>query len=44
MQELGILMLFRINKNIKENLKIIGILYVLGAVTGIIINLLRISI
>ena len=35
----GLLMLFRINKNIKENIKIVALLFFLGAVTGIIINL-----
>ncbi len=35
----GLLMLFRINKNVKENIKIVALLYVLGAVTGVIINL-----
>ncbi len=35
----GVLMLFRINKNLKENIGIVALLYVLGAVTGIIINL-----
>lgn len=40
----GILMLFRINKNIKENIKIVMVLYILGAVTGVLINILGISI
>lgn len=35
----GLLMLFRINKNVKENIKIVALLFFLGAVTGIIINL-----
>lgn len=35
----GLLMLFRINKNVKENIKIVTLLFFLGAVTGIIINL-----
>ncbi len=34
----GILMLFRINKNLKENVKIVALLYVLGAITGIIMS------
>ena len=38
----GILMLFRINKNLKENIKIIVVLFTLGAITGIIMNLLDI--
>ena len=40
MQVAGLLVLFRINKNIKENIGIVLLLYVLGAVTGIIINLI----
>ncbi len=35
----GLLMLFRINKNVKENIKIVALLFFLGAITGIIINL-----
>lgn len=35
----GLLMLFRINKNVKENIKIVTLLFFLGAITGIIINL-----
>ena len=37
-------MLFRINKNLKENIKIIGILYAIGAITGIVINIVGIRI
>ncbi len=40
MQVAGLLVLFRMNKNVKENIGIILLLYVLGAVTGIIINLI----
>ncbi len=40
----GILMLFRINKNLKENIKIVALLFILGAVTGIVINLIGITI
>ncbi len=32
-------MLFRINKNLKENIEIVAILFVLGALTGIVMNL-----
>lgn len=39
----GLLMLFRINKNIKENLGIVILLYILGAITGILINLIGVS-
>ena len=34
----GILMLFRINKNVKENIKIVALLYIIGVITGIMIN------
>lgn len=36
----GLLMLFRINKNIKENIGIIILLYCLGSITGIVLNLI----
>lgn len=35
---IGILVLFRVNKNLKENLKILGILYAIGVICGIIID------
>lgn len=38
----GILVLFRTNKNIKENLKITGLLYVTGVLFGIIIDCLAV--
>ncbi len=37
---IGILVLFRVNKNIKENLKILGLLYLIGVVCGIMIDLI----
>lgn len=37
---IGILILFRVNKDIKENLKILGLLYVIGVICGIIIDLI----
>lgn len=40
MRGAGLLVLFRMNKNVKENIGIILLLYVLGAVTGIIINII----
>lgn len=40
----GLLMLFRINKNMKENIGIVALLYFLGAITGIVINLIGITI
>lgn len=36
---IGILVLFKSNKHIKENLKIVGILYTIGIICGIIIDL-----
>lgn len=36
----GLLMLFRINKNVKENILIVELLYILGAITGIIMNMI----
>lgn len=35
----GILILFRVNKNIKENIRIIGLLYVIGVIAGIMLEL-----
>lgn len=37
---IGILVLFRVNKNMKENLKIVSILYAIGVICGIIIDLI----
>lgn len=37
---IGILILFRVNKNIKENLKILGLLYAIGVVCGIFIDMI----
>lgn len=34
----GLLVLFRVNPDKKENLKIVGILYAIGVLTGIVIN------
>ena len=36
----GLLVLFRINKNLKENLKITGLLYAIGVISGIILEIL----
>ena len=35
----GLLVLFRVNKNLKENLSILGILYVVGAISGILLDI-----
>lgn len=37
---IGILVLFKSNKNIKENLKITGTLYVIGVISGFIIDMI----
>lgn len=36
----GLLVLFKVNKNLKENLNILGILYIVGVVAGIVLDLL----
>ena len=35
---IGILVLFRVNKNLKENLKILATLYAIGVICGIVID------
>lgn len=37
---IGILVLFRVNKDMKENFKILGLLYLIGVICGIIIDLI----
>ena len=37
---IGILVLFKSNKHIKDNIKIISILYLIGVISGIIIDLI----
>jgi len=39
---IGLAVLFRVNKNLKENLTIMGILYVVGVVSGVILQQLKI--
>ena len=40
---LGLLVLFRINKNKKENFTILGVLYLIGSLVGLLIDLIGIS-
>lgn len=40
----GLAVLFKINKGIKENLKIVGLLYGIGVISGIVIQLIGITI
>ena len=37
---IGILVLFKVNKKMKDNLKILGLLYVIGVLCGIVIDLI----
>ena len=37
---IGILVLFRVNKDLKDNLKILGLLYLVGVICGIVIDLI----
>lgn len=39
----GVLVLFRVNKNRKENLGIVGLLYTIGVIAGIVLDLLPIA-
>lgn len=39
----GLLVLFKENRNVKENLKIVGILYLVGVISGIILTFLPIG-
>ena len=41
---LGMLVLFRVNKNIKENIKIISIVYGIGVISGILIEAIGLNI
>jgi len=40
----AILVLFRVNKNLKENLSIVAAIYAIGVISGIIIDMLKLSI
>ena len=37
---IGLVVLFKINKGVKENIKIVGLLYLIGVISGIIIQLI----
>ena len=37
---IGILVLFRVNKDLKDNLKILGLLYAIGVICGIVVDLI----
>jgi hypothetical protein len=39
----GVLVLFRVNKDKKENIKILGLMYAIGVVAGIILGFLPIQ-
>ncbi|MBQ9657723.1 MAG: arsenic efflux protein [Clostridia bacterium] len=41
---IGVLVLLRVNKDIKENIKIIGILYFIGVIVGIFLQLINFTI
>jgi len=41
---LGMLVLFRVNKNLKENIKIVGIVYGIGVISGILIEVVGLRI
>ena len=38
---LAILVLFKTNKNLKENLKILALIYFIGAFSGVFINIIE---
>lgn len=40
----GLMVLFRVNKNIKENLKIIGIVYFVGVLVGFLLQVAKVAI
>ncbi len=40
----GLIVLFRVNKHIKQNIQIIGILYAIGVVSGIVLQLIGLKI
>ena len=40
---IGLLILFRVNKNMKSNFAVLGIVYGSGAVIGIICDLLKVT-
>ena len=40
----GLVVLFKMNKGLKQNIKIVTLLYVIGVITGIIIELIGIQV
>ncbi|MNT84977.1 hypothetical protein D3C72_2250830 [compost metagenome] len=40
----GLIVLFRMNKNLKENIKILGLIYVISVFSGIILELIGLTI
>ena len=40
----GLMILFRVNKNIKENLKIVGIVYFIGVLAGFLLQVAKVAI
>ena len=36
----GILVLFKTNKNLKQNIKIVSLLYVIGVISGLILEII----
>lgn len=41
---IGLVVLFKTNKGIKENIKIVGLLYTIGVISGVVIQLFNFSI
>ena len=40
----GLLVLFRVNRNLKENIKITAMLYIIGVISGIVLQLIGFTI
>ena len=39
----GLAVLFKANKGIKENIKIVGLLYVIGVISGVILQMIGVT-